>query len=659
MGEAESSRGTAFSAEALTMLAIARVAVVSNLPQLDKFFDYEVPESLSNQAKVGSRVRVPFGKGAKIYEGFIFELEKSSEFGGKLSEVIEIVGDKPSLDESLIELVKELASRSAASMGEILKLAVPTHMPRVFKGYSSTQSYSEILPEIVSPIDSGLINSLSAKGSRHAVLAKPATLTLENAGARMDVPHWVGLMCLIARENIRNSKSTIFAVPDFRDQQVLFEALGFCGLGDHVANYSHEQAKSKIYEAYLRALDRSPRVIIGSRSVMLAPAYNLGTIAIFDDGDSSFTDQAAPYLNARDSALVRQSIQDSSLVFLSHSRSTDVQRLVENGYVEESEINFPRPKISVSDPGFRVDSLAFRAIKQGLESGSVLVQVASKGESTGLFCSSCDQKLSCSSCAGPVWVDARGARKCRWCNALSTQVSCSCGASDFTKGRAGSTRTAAELGKSFPGAQVIESTGDNKIFAVKKGRNLVIATAGAEPFVEGGYSAIVILDAQTTLSKQYLRATEEAIRIWSNAISKLATDGEAVLVGLAGNLAQKICLWQQIELASIELASRRELMLPPALRLGSVSGTQTLLSELAVSLTSFGKVKVLGPAPHSKTGETSEWRLIIKYNYSDIVEVGKFLRGEAIRLSRGKSVVASSGRSMRALKIRMNDGDVV
>jgi primosomal protein N' (replication factor Y) len=111
-------------------------------------------------------------------------------------------------------------------------------------------------------------------------------------------------MCSIAALNLNEGKSSILAVPDFRDQEVLIEALRLCDLDEFVANFSQEQPKSKIYEAYLRALDETPRVIVGSRSVVLIPAHQLGTIAIFDDGDRSFTDQSAPYLNTRDSALL-------------------------------------------------------------------------------------------------------------------------------------------------------------------------------------------------------------------------------------------------------------------------------------------------------------------------------------------------------------------
>ena len=639
------------------MPAVARVAVVSNLPQLDKLFDYQIPDELGNQTFVGSRVRVPFGRGSKIIDGFVLEIDTSSDFSGKLARIQEVVGTKPALSAELIEFLQEQAIRSASSLGEILRLAVPTHMPRTYKAHLGASNNSQI-PEI-DPAFLGKNQGLVAHGSRHAVLSRPNSAPISQGSNLKSLPSWVSMMCSIASINILAGKSSILAVPDFRDQAVLLDALESCNLKDFVANFSQEQPRSKIYEAYLRALDNEPRVIVGSRSVMLAPAHQLGSIAIFDEGDHSFTDQSAPYLNVRDSALLRQNIQNCSLIFMSHSRSTDIQRLVETGYLSESTEVFPKPKVSVSDPGFRVDSHAFKAIKKGLESGSVLVQVASKGESTALFCASCDKKISCLVCFGPVWVDGSGKRKCRWCNAFSPAVACDCGSSEITKGRAGASRTAAELGRAFPGAKVIESTGENRFLRISPGRNLVIATAGAEPFVDAGYRAVVILDAQTLLSRQNLRATEDAVRLWSNAVSKLALEGEAVLVGVSGTLSQKFCLWQQIEIAADELLSRRELMLPPALRLGSIAGTQALLVDLAESLKSFGKVKALGPAPHARGNDSSEWRLIVKYSYSDTVEVAKHLRGEAIRLSRGKSVLASSGRAVRALKVRMSDGDVI
>jgi len=640
------------------MPLVARVAVVSNLPQLDRLFDYVVPDEVVGQVRIGSRVKIPFGKSPKDLDGFVFELGGSSEFVGRLSFISEVIGTRPSISLELLEVAKELSARSASTLGEVLKVIVPSHMPRAFKAHAEPEDF-RVPDDLVALSSQAQIQELVTAGSRHAVFARASVSTAEQSDPLRGLPHWVQIFCSIASANLINGKSSILAVPDFRDQEVLLDALSTLGLSQHISNYSQEQRKSQAFEAYLRALDEVPRVIVGSRATVLAPAHNLGTIAIFDDGDHSFSDQSAPYLNARDSSLVRQSIEGCSLVFVSHARSTDIQRLVETGYLLDSSETFPKPSISVSEPGFRVDSHAFKAIKKGLEAGSVLVQVSSKGESTALFCSSCDKRLICQTCAGPIWVDSSGVRRCRWCNAFSQAAACECGSSEVSKGRAGATRTAAELGRSFPNSKVIESTGDSRTVRVSPGKNLVIATAGAEPYIDGGYQAVVLLDAQTLLSKQNLRATEDAVRLWSNAVSKLSIGGDAVLVGVSGMLSQMFCLWQQVEIAAHELTSRKELMLPPALRLGSVAGSQSMLMDLAESLAIFKKVKALGPAPYSKGHDPSEWRLIIKYNYSDTVEVAKHLRGESIRLSRGKSVVASSGRAVRALKIRMSDGDVI
>lgn len=641
------------------MSSVAKVAIVSNLPQLDKLFDYEIPDHLLESISEGSRVKVPFGKGEKVFVGFVLEIGTQSEFKGKLSVVQEVIGAKPSLDRELIKLIIELATRSAVAVGEILKIAVPAHMPRSEKDHEVSKHNDISDKQILTELSDGYISSLVAKGTRHAVLTKPAAMSVSVGPNEASYPAWALQMCQIARENLLNGRSTILAVPDFRDSFLLEASLDFCGLGEYLANLSQEQTKSEMYEGYLRALDSVPRIIIGSRSSVLAPAHNLGSIVIYDEGDRSFTDQASPFLNTREAGLVRQSIQECSIVFLSNSRSTDVQRLVETGYLQESSPAFAKPKISVSEPGFRVDSLALTAIRTGLAKGSVLVQVANKGESTALFCARCDERLSCVNCAGPVWVDASGQRKCRWCNAFASDRGCSCGGYIFSKGRAGSTRTASELGKSFPNAQVIESTGENRVLQVSTGSKIVISTAGAEPFVDGGYRAVILLDARTLLSRQYLRASEEAIRLWANAISKMARDGEGVLVGASGFLVQKFCLWQHVEIAGSELISRRELYLPPAVRLGSVAGSQELLAELADAVSKRGAVTVLGPTPFQKANNTTEWRLIFKYNYSDSVEFAKFLRGEVVRLTMGKSVMASSGRPVRALMIRMNDTDVI
>jgi primosomal protein N' (replication factor Y) len=87
------------------MPKIAKLAIQSGLPQLDRLFDYSVPETLLEDVQIGSRVKISFGKSKKSLDGFVVELGSSSEFEGKLSPIEAVVGD------AVIDAVVEFVGR--------------------------------------------------------------------------------------------------------------------------------------------------------------------------------------------------------------------------------------------------------------------------------------------------------------------------------------------------------------------------------------------------------------------------------------------------------------------------------------------------------------------------------------------------------------------
>ena len=641
------------------MPKIAKLAIQSNLPQLDRLFDYFVPESLSEQASIGSRVRVMFGRSKKPLDAFIVDFAKESEFSGRLSEILEVVGPSETLKENVFKLCQQLAERSATTLGDILKLAIPAHMPKAFSEHGKIVSAGQnSIPFQDDVVKNGLEEFLTA-GRKSFLLVEPRQVELRPGQGSPNTPSWVKTFVLMALANLQEGKSTLILVPDYREHEAIMEALTISQLADHVANYSQEQVKSKQYLGFLKALEDRPRIVVGSRAAAFAPAHNLGSILVFDESDRSYSDQASPYLHSRDVVLVRQSVEGCSLVFASHSISSDMIRLIDSGFLIDRSKEFAAPRVSNSEPGLRVDSHAYSAIKTGLELGPVLVQVASLGDSTAIYCKSCDEPARCGECQGPLWIDSSGSKKCRWCNAFQHHFRCSCGGTELSLGRAGATRTAAELGRAFPSARVIESTGQVRTTRISRGSTLVIATAGAEPYVDGGYSAVVLLDAKVALSRQNLRAQEEAVRFWSNAVAKSGPKAPTVLVGVSGEMSQLFSLWNHHKIAEQEYKSRQELGLPPSLRLGSLSGSISLLSELSEVLAKEPSVVRIGPAPLDISATGQQWRLIFKYPYSLGLHIAKLLKVEVARLSVGKLRTSSSGRSARAITVKMNDTEVV
>jgi hypothetical protein len=239
-------------------------------------------------------------------------------------------------------------------------------MPRAFEARLKSLLSSKPKENIDSKNGDEYLEQLVASGSKSFVKAEPREVQTGWEGSRLNAPGWVKLFIEIASMNLSQGKSTIILIPDYREHQQVADALTQLGLGEHVANYSQEQPKSKQYEAFLTALEKNPSIVVGSRSAAYAPAHNLGSILIFDEADRSYADQAAPYLHSRDVVLVRQSIEKCSLVFASHSISCDMKRLLDSKFLVDRTSAFAAPRISNSEPGLRVDSHAYSAIKSGL-----------------------------------------------------------------------------------------------------------------------------------------------------------------------------------------------------------------------------------------------------------------------------------------------------
>src|SRR5690606_13067277 len=149
------------------------------------------------------------------------------------------------------------------------------------------------------------------------------------------VGHWAVTMAVLASRAVASGKSAILAVPDYRDQEQLQAALAAVVPDDRLVRLDARQSNPDRYRDLLACLDGRPRVIVGNRSVVYAPAQQLGLIALWDDSDPLHAEPLSPYVHTRDAALVRQEQQGGALVFLGHTRSTEVQRLGEHGWATE------------------------------------------------------------------------------------------------------------------------------------------------------------------------------------------------------------------------------------------------------------------------------------------------------------------------------------
>jgi primosomal protein N' (replication factor Y) len=259
-------------------------------------------------------------------------------------------------------------------------------------------------------------------------------------------------------------------------------------------------------------------------------------------------------------------------------------------------------------------------------------------------------------CEGPLGQKtARSTPACQWCGALAVEWKCSnCEGEKLRLVGSGAGRTAEDLGRAFPGVRIIVADGERPILEVGAEPALVIATRGAEPIAAGGYRAVLLLDGESMVARESLRVAEDCLRWWSNAAALAAHRAPVVLVGIGGALASAFVTWRQADFARGELADRRALRFPPAVRVATITGTVAAVAA-AVAAVDVDGPDILGPVDV----EGGSVRTIVRFDYGRGAEIAAGLRAEVVRAAANRRRLPSSkgprGPLPVSLKVRFDD----
>lgn len=644
---------------------VARVLIDSPLPQLDQLFDYAIPDELVPEVVPGLRVSVPLRTGGRLAQGWVIEVGDHSEYGGNLSELSGVISAVPQLDRSVWELARRVADRAAGNASDVLRLAIPPRHVRAERAYLAAardRLPSRDVPSgtTVTGYAAGRLEAAVAAGERIALAARPGVAPTADG---VWVGRWAQTLAELAAITLANGKSTIVAVPDYRDLEQLQAALRDLVPESMVTRVDAGQPGAQRYRSFLETFHPVPRVIIGNRSAVYAPTHHLGLIVIWDDADPLLAEPLAPGVHARDAALVRQEQSDAALVVSSSSVSLPVQRLVALGWLTEVHPErVERPNVIVTDvrtddaadAHARIPSAAWKAAADAVKQGPVLIQVAHPGYAASLNCAQCGSRASCGVCSGPLGsASATAEARCRLCGHAASGWRCpECSSISLRAASPGSGRTAEDLGRAFPGTRVLVSDGQRPVIAVGAEPALVVATRGAEPLADGGYRAVLLLDGERMLARESLDVAEDCLRWWCRAASLAAIGAPVHLVGVGGQLAVALATWRFTERAAHVLESRRALRFPPAVRVVTVRGGAEVLEETIALARNVEGTDVLGPVPDAEGLE----RITIRVDYAHAARLAAELKALLIRVAtRRRRPVA--GRRVRppTLRVRFDD----
>jgi primosomal protein N' (replication factor Y) (superfamily II helicase) len=514
-------------------LPIARVRVDTGVFHLDQLYDYSVPEKLSSSAVIGVRVQIPFG--GRETEGIVVSRSAKAERAGELKSVTKVLSPHPVATTTSLKLFDAAAEFYCCNPWDLIRSAIPPRVAAVDK---------EFVPQ------TSTLN-ISGGGSL------PVFQTLSPfQPSHQQIPDLI--------EQIKARGSILIIAPDEKDVDLLYGELK--GIRHQVLRLTSSTSREERYRNFLLSMSIESSIIIGTRSAIFAPVKNLQTIIVYKESSPDHFEIRSPGWSTYAIAKLRANSEGLQLIFTGFSPSV---RCAFD--IDQSQMNYRNEKVAVQVQAFAphdgalLPGRVFTEIKKALAQGPVLFLAPRKGYGNALLCAHCRNIAMCK-CGGRLQVASKGiAPTCVHCGTGYPAWKCSFCARDtqYLAGR-GIDRAAEEISRAFPGYPVILSAGEVIKEEVESKPSIVLSTPGAQPLVDGGYSAVVVLDAMRFFAHTDISSQERARELLLESASLINKPGKVLLViDDSHPIVSAIARWNIAPLLKRELADRQELMLPP------------------------------------------------------------------------------------------------
>lgn len=355
---------------------IVGVLVQLSNKNIDRIFDYKVPDSLVSRIKVGIRVEVPFGR--QVLEGFVLEINKEVNSDITLKEINLIVDDDIVLNDELISLGKTIKESTLSTLISCYQVMLPKALKAkrgsvINKKYDTYYRLSDIgnyklnkkqqeiinlfhdkkliIRDEILKISSSSLNTLvknkvlipevrehyRMQYSGNIVPKKELTTDQKEVVNlfKKDTSHNVFLLHGVTgsgktevymefiEDALNKGKTSIVLVPEISLTPQMIERFQM-RFGNKIAALHSALSDGEKYDEWRRIARGEAAIVIGARSAIFAPLNNIGVIIVDEEHSDSYKQSDSnPRYNAKDVAILRGKYHNCPVVFGSATPTLD------------------------------------------------------------------------------------------------------------------------------------------------------------------------------------------------------------------------------------------------------------------------------------------------------------------------------------------------
>lgn len=391
---------------------IASVLVEIKSKQIDKYFDYLIPEELKSTIKVGVRVLVPFGM--QELEGYVIQIHNTKDKSLDYKYIHSQIDEEVVLNEELREIGKKMVEDNLVSLSSAYSTMLPSalkakksiYIPKKYdtilklnmsldEAYSKCKSKSQFqiieafeLTEKLTLTESNKISSSSTKTLlknkiliaekqehyRYQIkeyeMEKKKKLTDEQQLAYSKILNHLNEAKTIVLKGVTGSgkteiymqiienvlklgKTSLILVPEISltPQFVYNFAKRF---GNQIALLHSGLSDGEKYDEWRKIMRNEASIVIGARSSIFAPLKNIGIIIVDECHSDSYKQENRPKYQVSKIAEYRSKYHNCPVIFGSATPTLELISRAKKGVFELIELNQrvnqqPLPKVTLVD----------------------------------------------------------------------------------------------------------------------------------------------------------------------------------------------------------------------------------------------------------------------------------------------------------------------
>lgn len=370
---------------------IIGVLVELSNKNIDRVFDYSVPDCFLDKIKLGIRVKVPFGK--MELEGFVVEVKDSSDI--EVKDILDVIDDEAILNSELLELGKKMQEDTLSTLISCYQIMLPKalkakngqvinkkfdtyyYLNKDIVCYGKLSTSQEkiinlcmekeyVLRKELVDISLSSLNTLIKKNillekklehyrlSYNEKIEPKKELTDDQRSVVDEVLANTGyfpyllfgvtgsgkteVYMELIEDSLNKGKTSIVLVPEISltPQMVLRFQKRF---GDNIAAIHSALSDGEKYDEWRRIVKGEAKIVIGARSAIFAPLNNIGMIIIDEEHSDSYKqDDSNPRYNAKDIALLRGKYHNCPVIMGSATPSLEVFARAKKGVFKLLEL---------------------------------------------------------------------------------------------------------------------------------------------------------------------------------------------------------------------------------------------------------------------------------------------------------------------------------